>query len=99
MKQIIDIPENFSTMLEKLHYEFYTMKDNVTFLIEQNKDDPSFINSPLFESYHDKEIAKKLEYETMKQKLIDTYIPEDIKAKQHTWNMDFTNKQLTVEVF
>ena len=74
------------------------MKDNVSFLIEQHKDDISFIDSPLFEKYHDREIAKKLEYETMKQQLVDTYIPEEIKNRQYSWQMDFANKQLIIEV-
>lgn len=98
MKKIIDIPENFAIMLEKLHYEYFTMKDNVAFLIDQNKEDSSFVDSPLFEKYHDREIAKKLEYESMKQELVDKYIPEDIKSKQYSWQMDFVNKQLVIEV-
>ena len=56
--------------------------------------------SPLFEKYHDKEIAKKLEYETMKHELTERYIPEELKSTgQYSWNMDFENKQLVVEVF
>ena len=98
MKKIINIDENFATLLEKLHYEYYTMKDNVTFIIEQHKDDIDFIDSPLFEKYHDREIAKKLEYETMKQELVNKYVPEEIKNTQYSWQMDFTNRQLILEV-
>ena len=99
MKRIINVPENFATLLEKLHYEYYTMKDNVTFLIEQHKDDASFIDSPLFEKYHDREIAKKVEYENMKHELTEKFIPEEIKSRQYSWQMDFENKQLVIEVF
>ena len=99
-KKIIKIDENFVTLLERAHYEYFTMKDNVTFLIEQHKDDATFIDSPLFEKYHDREIAKKLEYETLKHELTEKYVPEEIKAtNQYSWNMDFENKQLIVEVF
>ena len=99
IKRTIDVQENFAVMLEKLHYEYNTMKENVTFLIDQHKDDSSFIDSPLFEKYHDREIAKKLEYESMKQELVDTYVPEDVKNRQYSWQMDFANKQLVIEVF
>lgn len=98
-KITINIDENFATMLEKAHYEYNTMKDNVSFLIEQHKDDASFIDSPLFEKYHDKEISKKIEYETLKDELTKRYIPDDIKAtNQYSWQMDFENRQLIVEV-
>lgn len=98
MKKVINIDEKFATLLEKLHYEYFTMKDNVTFLIEQHKDDVDFIDSPMFEKYHDREIAKKLEYENMKHQLAERYIPEDIKNMQYSWQMDFENKQLVIEV-
>lgn len=98
MKRIVEIPEKFSVLLEKLHYEYYTMKDNVALLIDQHKDDPTFLDSPLFEKYHDKEIAKKLEYETMKEELTKKYIPEDLVNTQYSWQMDFVNKQLVIEV-
>ena len=98
-KTIINIDEQFAVMLEKAHYEYNTIRDNVAFLIEQHKDDASFIDSPLFEKYHDREIAKKIEYEALKDELVKKYIPDDIIAtNQYSWSMDFENKQLTVEV-
>lgn len=98
MKKIIDIDNEFALMLEKAHYEYFTMKDNVSFLIEQHKDDASFIDSPMFEKYHDKEIAKKIEYENLKDELTKRYVPEDIKAaNNYSWQMDFENKQLVLE--
>lgn len=98
MQKIVEIPENFSILLEKLHYEYFTIKDNVTFLIDQHKNDSEFIDSPLFEKYHDREIAKKIEYENMKQELENKYIPKDLEGKQYSWRMDFQNKQLIIEV-
>ena len=98
MQRIVEIPENFSTLLEKLHYEYFTMKDNVTFLIDQHKNDIEFIDSPLFEKYHDREIAKKIEYENIKQELENKYIPKDLEDKKYSWKMDFQNKQLIIEV-
>ena len=98
MKKIINLDKNFSILLERTHFEYFTMKENVIFLIEQHKDDADFFDTALFQKYHDKQVAKKLEYETIKQEMINTYIPEDLrKDPKMKWTVDFENKLLIIE--
>ena len=43
----IALPEEVVILLERLHYEYNTITDNIAFLIEQYKNDESFLDSPL----------------------------------------------------
>ena len=58
------------------------------------------IKNALFEEEEEEqeEIAKKIEYENIKQELENKYIPKDLEDKKYSWKMDFQNKQLIIEV-
>ena len=98
MQKIIDLPQDFSILLERTHYEYFTMKENVTFLIEQHKDDVDFYETPLFKKYHDKQVSKKMEYENLKNTVTEKYLPVEFKGSfKHNWRIDFENSKLIIE--
>lgn len=98
MKTTINLPQEFSILLERTHYEYFTMRENVTFLIEQHKDDVDFFESALFQKYQDKQVAKKMEYEILKNEVSNKYLPEEYRGKsQYSWRVDFENHTLIIE--
>ena len=92
----IALPEEVVILLERLHYEYNTITDNIAFLIEQYKNDESFLDSPLFNKYQDRQVAKRIEYETAKQEMQDTYVPEEIRNGIFSWAVDFPRKTLHI---
>lgn len=98
MVKLIELPEDVCTNLQKLHYECETLKDNIGFLITKNRNDVSFIESPLFKELLSRQIKKTIEYENAKDDMTQKFIPAGLVETESTWEVDFNKSILIVTV-
>lgn len=94
----LEIPINTEVVgyLERCNAEYETMKDNVAFIIENNIDNCSIIDSPTFKYYQDRQIEAKITYDIAKNELQERFIPQALKHHQIQWELDFRTNILTV---
>ena len=92
----VNIPEDVMTKLERLHFEYNAMQSNMAFIIEQHKDDPSFLDSSIFVAYTNKLTNKLIEYQKQKD-CVTALLPEDLKKPENAWMADFENRVILVQ--
>lgn len=90
------IEEQVVTAIERLSYEYYTLQDNVAFLIDKHKDDPEFLSSEIFKKYQDDEINAKEKFEIAKSELEKALVPDTLKNHKISWNLDFPTRVFTI---
>lgn len=95
MNKYIALPEDFCIKIERAHYEYNIMTENIAFLIDQHKNNPDFYDSPLFQKYQDKQITKKIEYDAVKNE-VNNYLPPEFQSDKFMWTMDFSNRRLII---
>lgn len=89
----ITIDQNTVNLLEALHYEVSSRKEVIHFML--TKPDPGF-NKELFDHYNKEYAEFYAQYDMAKTELQKTYIPEELKSKNITWNLDFNSCTLTI---
>ena len=91
----IKIDENEMLKLEKLHFEYTMMQNNLAFMIDQHKNDVEFLDSPIFTAYLNKSANKLKEYQLQKDH-ITTLLPKELQVETNTWQADFVNRVIVV---
>lgn len=95
---VIEIPEDVSSYIQRLSYEVESMKEIVSLLMENNRHDSSFIQTPIFKEYS-KELTEAIaSFELAKSELEKNFVPEELKEHNYNWNLDFSTYELTIEV-
>lgn len=89
------------TMVNNLQRAAVEM-DSRSFLVERmmknNAEDATFLNSPIFNAYHDKYAESFLEFELMKEQISDQVIPESCRKQDLKWVVDYATGIMTVNV-
>ena len=91
----ITIDENEMLKLEKLHFEYTMMQNNLAFMIDQHKNDVEFLDSPIFTAYLNKSANKLKEYQLQKDH-VTTLLPKELQVETNTWQADFVNRVIVV---
>ena len=97
MIEKIKIPEDEVLNIERLNFEYMTLKDNVCFLIDSHRNDVSFLESEIFKEYFKKEVEVFKKYELSKKELEKKYILSKYD-QQVTWSLDFSTDTLTLVI-
>lgn len=86
--------------IERLHFEVEQRKDIIQRLIEAhaNDSDALVLVSPAFKAYSSELSEFVAEYESAKQEIQDTFIPDYLNGHQFNWTLDFNTKQLIIDV-
>lgn len=97
MSDVIRINVNQETvnMIEALHYEVNSRREVIQFML--TKPDPGF-NKELFDAYNKEYAEFYAQYDMAKMELQKQYIPEELVAKNASWNLDFGSCELTITV-
>lgn len=91
-----DLEQDVITYIERLNYEYETLKDSVSYMVHHFSYDRDFLQSDLFRKYQDNQINAKLNLERAMREIADRYIPENLKAHRIGWSMDFRRNMLVV---
>lgn len=92
----MDIEANVVSALERLNYEYEMRKDNVIFLLDAHKDDPNFLDTPMFKRYQSEEAEAKSRFEKGKAEFEDAYVPAELKGHRIEWSLDYNKRALTI---
>lgn len=88
MKNIdVVLDENIKTYLERLSYEETALKEILITLIEYHQNDTSFLNAPLFLEYLEKYEKRYIELLMLREEILKTYTPQDIKGVSYGWEI------------
>lgn len=80
--------------LEKAHYEYSTLKDTFTFVLEQHKDDLNFFETNLFRQFNNELVSKYKEYEKLKEQITKDYIDVEHQTEKFYWEVNFDTETL-----
>ena len=97
MIKVITIrPEDIEVVQDK-HVASQTYKDTIAYLFDMNKNNPTFLESPIFVEYQKKsEIAVK-DFDKAKNDMFNKYIIEaGVKNPIH-WTLDYSTGELSIE--
>lgn len=95
----IDLNPDVITYIERLYYEYETLKDNVSYMVQHFNSDKKFLESDLYRKYQQNEINAKMNYERGMQEVYEKYIPEKYKSHRINWSVDFRRRQLIINQF
>lgn len=95
----IDLNPDVITYIERLYYEYETLKDNVSYMVQHFNLDKNFLESDLYRKYQQNEINAKMNYERGMQEVYEKYIPEKYKSHRINWSVDFRRRQLIINQF
>jgi len=94
----IKVDEKEIAELERAFYEYYTIKDTLSFMIDTHVQEPEFIHSEVFKMYQEDAVKKCKEYELLRNNFAFRSIPEkyvDDDGK-FFWEADFENKSIKI---
>ena len=91
----VKLEEQEMTKLERLHFEYTMMQNNLAFMLDQHKDDVNFLDSPIFSAYLKKSANKLKEYQEQKDH-VTSLLPKELQTAENTWRADFVNKVIIV---
>lgn len=95
----IELNPDVVTYIERLFYEYETLKDNVSYMVQHFKFDKAFLESDLFRKYQQNEMNAKMNYERGMQEVYEKYLPEKYKRHRINWSVDFRRRQLIIDQF
>lgn len=85
----LSIERDVVSYIERCHTEYEMLKDNVTFLIQNNADNAGIVDSASFQMYQEKELHAKIAYDNARGELEERFIPKALKGHQVEWDLDF----------
>ncbi len=91
-----DLEPGAVTYIERLNYEYETLKDNVSYMVQHFSYDPDFLQSELFRKYQANQIHAKMNLEKAMGEIADRYIPQGLKEHRIGWSIDFRRNMLVV---
>lgn len=96
----VNVDESTRDLMQRVWLDYTYKKEIVRGIIEDHKydDDDSIINSVVFKSYEKQSQECMVAYETACKELTNRYVPEHIKNKQYSWNLDFDKCILEITV-
>ena len=83
----INIPEDFCTELQKLHYDYNGKRDIIAYMISNNYD----TTSSSFRQYEEAYQSAMITYQAAKKVLQDSYILPHVEGCTVNWEVDFDN--------
>ena len=95
----IELDTDVVTYIERLYYEYETLKDNVSYMIQHFSFNEDFQKSELFRRYQQNEVNAKINFERGMQEVYEKYLPEKYKSHRINWSVDFRRKQLVITQF
>lgn len=97
----VEVTEELANYIEKLDYEAMAYKDIIITMLEAHKNDQdsSCIDSPVFKAYQEKFSNAKAEFDLAKNSITNEFIPDCLKGHKIDWNLNYSTKILTVNVY
>jgi hypothetical protein len=84
--------------LARLAYEVQANKDVIAELIERNKDNISFLDSPIFKEYHKRFENAIASYNFAKNEFSKSVLPEKFQTKIDAfWDLTYDTYELRIE--
>ncbi len=96
---IVNLDSDVVTFIERLNYEYETLKDNVSYMINHFSSDANFMKSNLFIEYQNMEVKAKTNFERGMQEIYEKYIPNKYKEHKMGWNIDFRRRRLNITLY
>lgn len=87
------------TYIERLNYEYETLKDTISYIVNHFSTDEKFMQSRLFKKYQENQINAKINLDRGMQEVYEKYIPDKYKEHRIGWNIDFRRKLLVVTLY
>ena len=95
-KYNLELDQHIVTYIERLHYEYEVLRDNVAYMIERFGSDETFMQNPLFKKYQESQIQAKKNLDYGMQEVYDKYIPDKFKSHNIEWTIEFRRNLLTI---
>lgn len=101
MKEIkIIIPAEIVNNIQLKDFEIMSMQNVIASLLESHllDEEDKVVNSPIFIGYQKKLTEIRKEFEQEKDKMIITYVNEDVRNKLLNWNLDYNSCILNLQL-
>ena len=84
--------------LARLAYEVQANKDIIAELIERNKDNIAFLNSPIFKEYHKRFEDALASYKVAQDEFANIALPDKFKNNPTAmWKLTYNTYELSIE--
>lgn len=96
----INIDEEVSNYLRRLHYEINSYRNVITNMMILNQDNSKILNSKSFNQYYDQYLEKFISYEILLNEILQSYIPPSLPQLKslYTYQIDYTVHILQIEM-
>lgn len=101
MKEVkIIIPTEVVNKIQLKDFEILSMQNVTASLLESHllDEEDKIINTPVFIGYQNKLTKIRKEFEQEKDKMIITYVNEDVRNKILNWNLDYNSCTLNLQL-
>jgi hypothetical protein len=97
--RIRNIDEDLINKVQRAGVEVDGRMNIINYLMSDHKDDPSFLDSALFQHYHEQYFDSNTTFNLYKQEIQNT-IPQLVALKQYNfnWNLDYSAKEIEIEL-
>ena len=93
----IELDQNVVTYIERLNYEYETLKDNVAYMVQHFGE--HFLEGDLFRQYQDRQIRARINFEQGREEIYEKFVPEKLKQHRINWQIDYRRRLLIVTQF
>lgn len=95
-KEIIDVAVEDIAKVQGAHVVVQMHRDNIAHLFELNKDNPSFLDSPIYKEYQKRCTEATLDFEYEKKEMFEKYISKTGIVNPIDWSLDYSTSKLTI---
>lgn len=93
----VEVSQKTVDFLERISYELEGQKRVIKELINENQNNPDFLQNKAFIAFNARYEEKTAEYEIAKKEAQETYIPEEFERELTSWEIDFRNCTMTIK--
>lgn len=94
----IRINKNDLTAIERLAFEYETLKDTVAYIITNSESD-SVLDTKMFKRYQTAEITARMAFERGKKEIEAKYVPAELISAGCRWSLEYKTGVITVTHF
>ena len=95
-KKVLKIEIEDVNKIQSEHVILQTYRDTIAYLFDMNRNNPSFLDSPIFLEYQKKCQESTFAFEDAKTEVFNKYFPQSGIENPINWSLDYSTGELTI---
>ena len=97
MTVTVNVDQATVDLIQKYAGEYESSRDVLAYIIERNSTSAEVFKGETFKKFKQESQEAYVAFEGAKEAMLDEYVPDDVRKKLGSWNLDYRTAALTYE--